>query len=119
MKVLCIQYPNCVTCKRAVQWLKDNNIEYTDRDIRAENPTREELEHWHKISPLPLKRFFNTSGMLYKQLHLKDKLADMSEDEQLDLLASDGMMVRRPILVGDDFVLFGFRPAQWEEALKK
>ena len=108
-----IQYAKCSTCKKAVEWLKAQGISYEDRPIKEKNPTKEELAR----SGLPLKRFFNTSGNLYKELQLKDKLAGMSEEEQLDLLATDGMLVKRPLLVGDDFVLVGFREKEWEERL--
>ena len=111
------QYAKCSTCKKAVEWLKAQGISYEDRPIKEKNPTKEELARWHGRSGLPLKRFFNTSGNLYKELQLKDKLAGMSEEEQLDLLATDGMLVKRPLLVGDDFVLVGFREKEWEERL--
>ena len=114
--MLAVCYPRCSTCRKAVKWLEDNNIEYTYRDIKTDNPTEEELREWHAISGLPLKRFFNTSGMLYKDMHLKDRLPDMSEDEQFRLLASDGLLVKRPIAVSDSKVLVGFREAEWEAA---
>lgn len=113
-----ICYPKCSTCKKAQKWLDDNGFSYELRDIKENNPTRKELEKWHSLSGLPLKRFFNTSGMLYRSLELKDKLLDMTEDEQLDLLASDGMLVKRPILINDSTVLVGFRESEWEAALK-
>ncbi|MBQ6151976.1 MAG: arsenate reductase family protein [Mogibacterium sp.] len=116
--MLAVCYPRCSTCRKAVKWLEDNNIEYTYRDIKTDNPTEEELREWHAISGLPLKRFFNTSGMLYKDMHLKDRLPDMSEDEQFRLLASDGLLVKRPIAVSDSKVLVGFREAEWEAAFK-
>ena len=100
------------------KWLEENNIEYELRDIKTENPKFEELAAWHKMSGLPLRKFFNTSGLLYKSMELKNKLPDMSEDEMLALLATDGMLVKRPLLIGEDFVLVGFRPTQWEEVLK-
>ena len=100
-----------------MEWLEDNGIEYTYRDIKLENPSEEELREWHAMSGLPLKRFFNTSGMLYKELKLKDKLQDMSEDEMFKLLASDGLLVKRPIAVSDDKVLVGFKEAEWKAAL--
>ena len=115
--MLAVCYPRCGTCKKAVKWLEDNSIEYTYRDIKLDNPSEEELRKWHAISGLPLRRFFNTSGMKYRELKLKDKLPEMSEDEQLDLLATDGMLVKRPILVGDDVVLVGFKVKEWEELL--
>lgn len=113
-----ICYQKCSTCKKAQKWLDDNGFSYELRDIKENNPTRKELEKWHSLSGLPLKRFFNTSGMLYRSLELKDKLLDMTEDEQLDLLASDGMLVKRPILINDSTVLVGFRESEWEAALK-
>ena len=111
IKFIC--YPKCTTCQKAKKWLDDNKIEYEMRDIKLEKPTRDELAEWHKKSGLPLKRFFNTSGLLYKSLDLKNKLPTMSEDEMLDLLATDGMLVKRPLLIGDDFVLVGFKEAEW------
>ena len=115
--ILFIEYPKCTTCQKAKKWLDSHNIEYTDRHIKEQNPTEEELEKWHKKSGLPLKRFFNTSGQLYRGMGLKDKLADMSEEEQYKILATDGMLVKRPLIVGDDFVLAGFREKEWEERL--
>ena len=113
-----ICYPKCTTCQKAQKWLDENGISYTFRDIKMENPAYNELTAWHERSGLPLKRFFNTSGQLYKSMGLKDKLPKMSEDEMLKRLAADGMLVRRPLLVGDDFVLVGFREAEWESRLK-
>lgn len=113
-----ICYPKCTTCRKAQKWLDENGISYTFRDIKMEHPTYEELSAWHRRSGLPLKRFFNTSGLLYKSMGLKDKLPKMSEDEMLKRLAADGMLVRRPLLVGDDFVLVGFKEAEWESRLK-
>ncbi len=107
IKFIC--YPKCTTCKKAQKYLDDNNIEYEVRDIKENNPTFEELSKWYAASGLPLKKFFNTSGLLYKSLNLKDKLPDMSETEQLELLASDGMLVKRPLFIGKDFVLVGFK----------
>lgn len=112
--LLFIQYPKCTTCQKAKKWLEDNHIEFTDRHIKEQNPTFDELKKWHEMSGLPLKKFFNTSGLLYKSMNLKDKLASMTGDEQLELLASDGMLVKRPLIVGDNFVLVGFRPDEWE-----
>ena len=112
-----ICYPKCTTCKKAQKFLDDNAIEYTLRDIKTENPSKDELKALYEKSGLPLKRFFNTSGMLYKSLGLKDKLAHMSEDEQLTLLSTDGMLVKRPIIIGDDFVLTGFKEKEWCEKL--
>lgn len=113
LKFIC--YPKCTTCQKAQKWLDDNSIEYELRDIKLNNPTYEELSEWHKKSGLPLKKFFNTSGLLYKSLELKTKLPTMTEDEMLKLLATDGMLVKRPILVGTDFVLVGFKEADWEK----
>ena len=115
--MLMLWYPKCSTCQKAKAWLYERNLSCTVRDIKTENPTAEELCQWHAASGLPLKRFFNTSGLQYKALGLKDKLPAMDEEEQLSLLATDGMLVKRPILVGDGFVLTGFRPKEWEERL--
>jgi arsenate reductase len=112
-----IQYPPCSTCKKAKAWLDDHGLAYETRHIKEQNPTYEELKDWREKSGLPLKRFFNTSGLLYKSLGLKDKLPTMSEEAQLQLLASDGMLVKRPIVVKDGTVLVGFKQAQWEESL--
>ena len=114
-----ICYPKCTTCQKARKWLDDNQIEYEFRDIKLDNPMLDELTEWYKKSGLPLKKFFNTSGLLYKSLDLKNKLPIMSEDEMLKLLASDGMLVKRPLLIGDDFVLVGFKEAEWSAALSK
>ena len=114
-----ICYPKCTTCQKAKKWLDDNGIEYELRDIKTENPTADELALWYAKSGLPLKKFFNTSGLLYKSMELKDRLPGMSETEMLQLLATDGMLVKRPLLVGGDFVLVGFREADWTEKLKK
>ena len=116
--MLMLWYPKCSTCQKAKAWLYERNLSCTVRDIKTENPTAEELRQWHAASGLPLKRFFNTSGLQYKALGLKDKLPAMDEEEQLSLLATDGMLVKRPILVGDGFVLTGFRPKEWEERLE-
>ena len=113
-----ICYPKCTTCQKARAWLDEHHITYNFRDIKLENPTYDELTAWHERSGLPLKRFFNTSGLLYKSMGLKDKLPEMSEDEMLKLLAADGMLVKRPLLVGNDFVLVGFKEAEWESRLK-
>ncbi len=113
-----ICYPKCTTCRKAQKWLDENRIAYDLRNIKLENPAYEELAAWHRRSGLPLKKFFNTSGLLYKSMELKDRLPAMSEDEMLKLLAADGMLVKRPLLVGDDFVLVGFREAEWAEHLK-
>ena len=117
IKFIC--YPKCTTCQKAKKWLDDNNIEYEFRDIKHDNPTLDELKEWYKKSGLPLKRFFNTSGLLYKSLDLKNKLPTMSDDEMLNLLATDGMLVKRPLLIGDDFVLVGFKEAEWGATLSK
>lgn len=111
--MLFLQYPPCSTCKKAKQWLDSHGIDYTDRHIKDQNPTYEELKLWYKQSGLPLKRFFNTSGLLYKSMNLKDRLPEMSEEEQLRLLASDGMLVKRPLLITDTKVLTGFKEAEW------
>ena len=116
MKFIC--YPKCTTCKKAQKWLDDNGMTYDIRDIKSENPTAEELSEWYKKSGLPLKKFFNTSGLLYKSMELKDKLPAMSEDEQIKLLATDGMLVKRPILVSGDTVLVGFKEQEWLDKLK-
>ena len=113
IKFIC--YPKCTTCQRAKKWLDDNKIEYELRDIKLDNPSLEELTKWYNKSGLPIKKFFNTSGLLYKSLDLKNKLPEMSEGEMLKLLATDGMLVKRPLLIGDDFVLIGFKDAEWEE----
>ena len=115
--MLFVEYPKCTTCQRAKKFLDERGAVYTDRHIKEDNPTAEELRAWWKASGLPLKKFFNTSGMLYKSLELKDKLPRMGEEEQLELLATDGKLVKRPILVGDGFVLVGFRQAEWEQRL--
>ena len=117
IKFIC--YHKCTTCQKAKKWLDDNKIEYEFRDIKLDNPTLDELTEWHKKSELPLKKFFNTSGLLYKSLDLKNKLITMSEDEMLKLLASNGMLVKRPLLIGDSFVLVGFKEAEWSAVLSK
>lgn len=117
MSVLFLQYPPCTTCKKAKAWLDERGVAYEARNIKEENPTAEELKAWHEKSGLPLKKFFNTSGLAYKALGLKDRLPTMSEEEQYQLLASDGMLVKRPLVAGEDFVLLGFREAQWQEQL--
>ena len=116
MLFLC--YPKCSTCQKAKAWLEERSISYDLRDIKQNNPTAEELTAWYQKSGLPLKKFFNTSGLLYKSMGLKDKLPQMSEDEMLKLLATDGMLVKRPLLVDEDFVLVGFKKAEWESRLK-
>ena len=117
LKFIC--YPKCTTCQKAKKWLDGSKIEYEFRDIKLDNPTLDELTEWHKKSGLSLKKFFNTSGLLYKSLDLKNKLPSMSEDEMLELLASDGMLVKRPLVIGDGFVLVGFKDAEWSAALNK
>ena len=113
MLFLC--YPKCTTCQKAKRYLEEKGADYIERHIKDENPSEGELRQWHAMSGLPLKKFFNTSGLQYKALGLKDKLVTMSEDEQFALLASDGMLVKRPILVGEDYVLVGFKEVQWAE----
>lgn len=113
-----IWYNKCTTCQRAKKWLDDRKIPYQERAIKTENPGYEELKKWLAISGLPVKRFFNTSGLLYKEMNLKDKLSAMSEDEQLRLLASDGMLVKRPLVIGEDMVLVGFKEAEWSEKIR-
>lgn len=115
--MLFLEYPKCSTCKRAKAWLDEHGVDYTDRDIKRENPSEDELREWYRRSALPLKKFFNTSGLIYKSMGLKDKLPHMSEDEQLALLSCDGMLVKRPLIVGEDFVLAGFREQEYEERL--
>ena len=116
MQFIC--YPKCTTCQKAKKWLEENNVAFIERHIRENNPTVEELKAWHRQSGLPLKKFFNTSGLQYKALQLKEKLPTMSEDEQFELLASDGMLVKRPLLIGETFVLVGFKEAEWANTLK-
>ena len=118
-KMLFIEYPKCTTCKKAKKWLDDHNIEYTDRHIKDQNPSYDELKKWKEESGLPIKRFFNTSGMLYREMQLKDRLPEMTEEEMLRLLSTDGMLVKRPIIVCKDKVLTGFREKEWEELLLK
>lgn len=113
MYMLFVNYPKCSTCQKAKKWLTEHNMEFEDRDIREQNPTAEELKEWHRKSGLPLKRFFNTSGVLYKEMHLKETLPAMSEEEQYALLATNGMLVKRPILVTENTVLTGFRESEW------
>ena len=115
--MLYICYPKCSTCRKAQSWLDENGINYTLRDIKEDNPSYDELKQWYEKSGLPIKRFFNTSGKLYKEMQLKDKLPSMSEEEQLKLLASDGMLVKRPIAVTDDSVLVGFKEPEWSEKI--
>ncbi len=117
-KVLFVQYPKCSTCRKAGKWLSDNGVDFEDRDITTNNPTKEELAAWLKKSGLPIARFFNTSGKIYRENNLKDKVATATESELLDILASDGMVVKRPIVVGADFVLVGFKEEEWADKLK-
>lgn len=116
MKVYC--YSKCTTCKKALKWLDEQGVAYDLIDIKENNPSREELAAWYAMSGLPLKKFFNTSGQIYRQMELSKKLPDMSEEAQLDLLATDGMLVKRPLVVGEDFVLIGFKEADWTEKVK-
>ena len=116
--MLLVWYPKCSTCQKAKKWLDEKGVEYEARDIKEENPSVEELKEWHKKSGLPLKRFFNTSGMLYKEMKLKDRLPDMSEEEQFELLATDGRLVKRPVLATEEKAFPGFREKEWEEMIK-
>ena len=116
--MLVLVYHKCSTCQKALKWLDEHKIFFEEPPIIEKNPTYEELKEWYEKSGMPLKKFFNTSGMLYKQMNLKDKLPEMSEDEQLKLLATDGMLVKRPLVVGEDFVLTGFREKEWEEKIR-
>lgn len=116
--MLFVCYPRCTTCQKAGKWLDANGFEYTYRHIAEENPSYEELKEWYGKSGLPLKKFFNTSGLLYKEMHLKDRIPTMTEDEQLELLATNGMLVKRPIIVKEDLVMVGFKEAEWEAKLK-
>ena len=115
--MLFIEYPPCSTCQKAKKWLDEKGIAYTDRHIKENKPTYEELKAWYAMSGLPLKKFFNTSGLVYKSLGLKDKLPTMTEEEQLQLLATDGMLVKRPLVIGEDFVLTGFKEKEWAEKI--
>lgn len=118
MSYLFLEYPKCSTCKKAKKWLEEKSVEFIDRVIVDENPTRNELEKWHKISGLPLKKFFNTSGVLYREMNLKEKVSTASEEELLDILATNGMLVKRPLLIKDNIVLVGFKESEWEEKIK-
>ncbi|MBQ9122424.1 MAG: arsenate reductase family protein [Lachnospiraceae bacterium] len=115
--MLALVYRKCTTCQKALKWLESNGVDFTERPIVEQNPTYEELKAWHQKSGLPLKKFFNTCGLQYKEMNLKDKLSQMSEEEQYKLLATNGMLVKRPLLVGEDFVLVGFKEKEWEEKL--
>lgn len=117
MSVLFLEYPKCTTCQKAKKWLDAHQVDYEDRHIKENNPTAEELKAWYEKSGLPLKKFFNTSGLLYKSMQLKDKLPDMSVEEQLSLMATDGMLVKRPLIIKEDGVLVGFKEAEWEKSL--
>lgn len=116
LKFIC--YPKCTTCQKAKKWLDDNKIDYELRDIKLDNPSLSELSEWHRRSGLPLRKFFNTSGLLYKSMELKTKLPSMTEEEMLALLATDGMLVKRPLLIGDNFVLVGFKEAEWAASIE-
>lgn len=118
MSYLFVEYPKCTTCKRAKKWLEQNGVDFIDRDIKLDNPTKEELKLWLDKSGLEIKKFFNTSGVLYREQGMKDKIKILSEDELLDILASDGMMVKRPLIIGEDKVLVGFKEPEWESNLK-
>lgn len=117
MKLLFLEYPKCSTCKKAKAWLIEKNVVFEDRHIVEQNPTKEELKEWIERSGKPLKRFFNTSGMLYREMELKDKLETMTEEEQYEVLSTNGMLVKRPLLIGENFVIAGFREEEWEENL--
>ena len=116
--MLFIHYPKCTTCQKAKKWLDEHNVAYTERHIVENNPSYEELKEWYQVSDFPLKKFFNTSGLLYKEMKLKDKLPTMSEEEQLKLLATNGMLVKRPLIIDDDIVLIGFKEVEWNEKLR-
>ena len=117
MSILFLEYPPCSTCQKAKRWLDEHRVSYTSRHIKENHPTAAELAEWYQMSGLPLKKFFNTSGLLYKSMGLKDKLPTMSEEEQISLLATDGMLVKRPLVIGDSFVLTGFKEKDWQEKL--
>jgi arsenate reductase len=117
MMIKFICYPKCTTCQKAKKWLDKNGIDYELRDIKNDNPTETELFEWYKKSGLPIRKFFNTSGILYKELDLKNKLPEMTEEEMIKLLATDGMLVKRPLVIGDDFALVGFKETEWENKL--
>lgn len=118
MKYLFLEYPRCSTCRKAKSWLSENNVEFYDRNIVEENPSFEELENWIKLSGLDIKKFFNTSGLVYKEMNLKDKLDDMSDKEKIELLATNGKLVKRPLLISENSVLVGFKEEKWKENLK-
>lgn len=117
--ILFVEYPKCTTCQKAKKWLDSNGVEYVDRHIKEDNPKIDELKKWHEKSGLDVRKFFNTSGLLYKSMNLKDKLPSMTDDEKFELLSSDGMLVKRPIVIGENFVLVGFKEAEWNEYLTK
>lgn len=117
MSILFLEYPKCTTCKKAKKWLDENGIDYEDRHIVENNPNEKELQSWIKMSGFPIKKFFNTSGMIYRENNIKDKLPDMTEDEQIKLLSENGMLVKRPIIIGSDFVLTGFKEEEWKNKL--
>ena len=119
MKALFIEYPKCSTCQKAKKWLVENNIEFEDRNIVLDNPSFEELKKWISMSNIPINKFFNTSGMLYRNMGLSKKLQDLNDDEKIKLLASDGMLIKRPLLITDNTILTGFREKEWQEAFKK
>ncbi len=116
--ILFLCYPKCTTCQKAKKWLDDNNISYTERNIKEKNPTADEIAKWRSLSALPLQKFFNTSGLLYKSMSLKDRLPTMSDEEKINLLSTDGMLVKRPIIVTDSIAIPGFNEASWSEVLK-
>lgn len=115
--ILFIEYPKCGTCRKAKKWLEENGLEFNDRNIVTDNPTFDELKEWSKLGGIPIRKLFNTSGLLYKSMGLKDKLSDMSDDEMLNILASDGMLVKRPLVIGDNFVLSGFKEDVWKNTI--
>lgn len=117
MKPICIEYPKCSTCKKAMNWLKENGIDFIDRDIVKDNPSKEELKEWINKSNIPINKWFNTSGLVYKELKLKDKLKDMSDKEKIDLLSKNGKLIKRPIFVSDKIVLIGFKEEEWQKVL--
>lgn len=117
--MLFIEYPKCSTCQKARKWLDANGVEYVDRHIKDDNPNAQELKNWHQMSGYPIKKFVNTSGMLYRELQLKDKLPTMTDEEVYTLLATDGMLVKRPLIIAEDYVLTGFKEAEWKEKLGK
>ena len=119
MEITILQYPQCSTCKKAIRWLDEKHIKYQSRNIKTDNPNKEELKTWYHQSSYPLKRFFNTSGQLYRENNLKDKVNTASEDELLTLLSTNGMLIKRPLIIGKDFVLVGFKISEWEEKLLK